>query len=499
MNIDEFRTKGKQVVDDICDYYQDLDQVPPMSQVKPGYLYKLLPHEAPLEPEPFEQVQKDLQTKIMPGITHWQSGNFFGWYPSSGSFPSMIGDMYSNMLNIVGFNWICSPAVTELETMMTDWLGKLVGLDACFLSIQEDGSEGMGGGSIQGSASEAIVVAMVAAREKKLAELIEANPEMTADDVDAIRPKMVAYLSDQTHSSGQKSANIIGCKTHIVASDSNCRLTGDALRAAVANDRLRGLVPFFVCGSFGTTNTAAIDDLPGIANVAGTFGLWYHVDAAYSGSALACPEFRPLAAGAECADSFNFNTHKWMLISFECSVMWVRDSTHLVNALSIEREYLPRVKGDKTFVKDYRNWGLPLGRRFCALKLWFMMRMYGVSGIQKNIRQHVKDAKWLEDQLLADGRFEIMAPVNFGLVVFRIKPSAITNYPDVSVSECLVNKANVDLVQAIHKDNRVFLVGTVIKGKNVLRAAIGSTLGSHENTELLLEVLRRLTTDILCD
>ncbi|KAJ2844476.1 hypothetical protein J3B02_004952 [Coemansia erecta] len=460
-----------------------------MSQVEPGYLYKLIPHKAPTEPETFDEVKRDFQTKIMPGITHWQSGNFFAWFLSSGSFPSIIGDMYSNMLNIVGFNWICSPAVTELETIMTDWLGKLLGLEKQFLSIQNDGSEGQGGGSIQGSASEAIVVAMIAAREKKLAELLKACPELTQDDIDAIRPKLVAYYSDQTHSSGQKGANIIECKTHMIPSDDNFRLTSDALHEAIAADKQKGLVPFFVCGSFGTTNTAAIDDLPGIAEVAKKERLWYHVDCGTT----------PLAAGIEFADSFDFNTHKWMLISFECSVMWVSDSTHLVNALSIEREYLPRVKGDKSFVKDYRNWQLPLGRRFCALKLWFMMRMYGVSGIQANIRQHVKEAKWLEEQLLADGRFEIMAPVHFGLVVFRIKPSAVNNNPAVSVKECVVNKANIDLVKAIHKDNRVFLVGTMIKGKNVLRAAIGSTLGTHRNTELLLEVAQQLTTRILED
>ncbi|KAJ1822299.1 hypothetical protein LPJ56_000890 [Coemansia sp. RSA 2599] len=478
MNIDEFRQKGKEVVDDICDYYEALDDFPPMSQVKPGYLYKLIPHEPPVEPESFDAVKSDFQSKIMPGITHWQSGNFFAWFPSSGSFPSIIGDMYSNMLNIVGFNWICSPAVTELETMMTDWLGKILGLGQQFLAIQKDGSEGQGGGSIQGSASEAIV--------------------MSQDDIDAVRPRLVAYYSDQTHSSGQKGANIIGCRTHVIPSDNDCRLTSEALHLAVAADRANGLVPFFVCGSFGTTNTTAIDDLPGIAEVARTEGLWYHVDAAYSGSALACPEFRPLAAGSESADSFNFNTHKWMLISFECSVMWVSDSTHLVNALSIEREYLPQVKQNKTtFVKDYRNWQLPLGRRFCALKLWFMMRMYGVSGIQANIRQHVKEAKWLEEQLLANGRFEVMAPVRFGLVVFRIKPSAITNDPAVAVKECIVNKTNVDLVKAIHNDNRVFLIGTMVKGKSVLRVAIGSTLGTHQNTELLLEVVQQLTTEIL--
>ncbi|KAJ2379224.1 hypothetical protein IW150_000310 [Coemansia sp. RSA 2607] len=494
MDIAAFRKQGKEVIDNICDYYENLDEIPPMSVVKPGYLYKLIPHEPPEEPESFEDVQKDLQDKIMPGITHWQSGNFFGWFPSSNSFPSMIGDMYSNMLNIVGFNWICSPAVTELETMMTDWLGKLIGLDKRFMAINQDGTEGQGGGSIQGSASEAIIVAMIAGREMTLDRL---KKKYTEAEVDGMRHRFVAYFSDQTHCSGQKASNIIGCKACIIPSDDDYRLTKDALRDAIERDKAAGLIPFFVCGTFGTTNTTAIDDLVGIADVAETEKLWYHVDAAYAGSALSCPEFRPLASGIERADSFNFNTHKWMLISFECSVMWVADSTHLVNALSIQREYLPRVKGEKAFVKDYRNWQLPLGRRFGALKLWFMMRMHGATGIRANIREDVKQAKWFEEKLLEDGRFEIMAPVNFGLVVFRIKPTAITTTKVLPVGQCVTNKANIDLVKAIHANNRVFLVGTHIKGKDVLRVSIGSTIGKQYHVENLLEVVLQLTTSVI--
>ncbi|KAJ2410275.1 hypothetical protein J3F80_000702 [Coemansia sp. RSA 2526] len=389
MDVNEFKKRGKEMIDFIAEYYENVDNMPPMSSVKPGYLYSLIPHEAPEEPESFENIQQDIETKIMPGMMHWQSSNFFGWYPSSGSFPAMLGDM--------------------------------------------------------------------------------------------------------THSAGQKATSIIGCQARIIPSDANFRLTKCALQAAITKDRQNGLIPFFVCATFGTTNTAAIDDLYGIADVADSEHLWLHIDAAYAGAALTCPEFRPLARGIDRAHSFNFNPHKWLLTNFDCSALWVADSTHLVNALSIEREYLPKVKGATDFVKDYRNWELPLGRRFRSLKLWFVMRMYGASGIRAYIRKHVKEAKWLEAQLLEDGRFEIMAPVVFGLVVFRVKSGIIAG------SACDVNKTNAELVRRINNDGRVFLVGTNIRGVHVLRPNIGSTYGTSENTALLVKVIKECTTKVIAE
>ncbi|KAJ2595949.1 hypothetical protein GGF39_003636, partial [Coemansia sp. RSA 1721] len=365
-----------------------------------------------------------------------------------------------------------------------------------FLAIKEDGTEGEGGGVIQGSASEAHIVAMIAGREMVL-ERIRSQKNASQGDLDAMRHRFVAYFSDQTHSSGQKAANIIGCKTHIVPSDDDFRLTKDALVAAISEDKSAGLIPFFVCGTFGTTNTTAIDDLVGVAEVAAAEHLWYHIDAAYAGAALTCPEFRPLASGIERADSFNFNAHKWMLTNFDCSALWVADSTQLVNALSIHREYLPRVKGDTSFVKDYRDWQAPLGRRFRSLKLWFVMRMYGAAGIRAHIRSHVTQAKWLEEKLIEDGRFEIMAPVIFGLVVFRVRPSAIHAAHENTVDPDTVNKINTDLVKAIQTDNRVFLVGTKVKGNDVVRAAIGSSIGTQKNVDLLLQVILELTTKVI--
>ncbi|KAJ2403313.1 hypothetical protein GGI23_000018 [Coemansia sp. RSA 2559] len=479
------------MVDIIADYYDTVDSIPPKSTVSPGYLSKLLSREVPEDPDTFEDIKSDIDTKIMPGITHWQSGNFFGWFPSINSFPCMLGEMYINMFSIVAFSWVSSPAATELETIVMDSLGKLIGLDKRFMSLNEDGTESKGGGVIQGSACEAQCVVMLAAQERKIAHLVLQG--MDIEEAQQMKTKFVAYGSDQTHLGTQKNARIIGCKIHPIPSDENCRLTKDALEAAVAEDISSGLIPFYVCGTFGTTNTAAIDDIPGIADIASSEDMWFHIDASYAGAALACPEFRPLAAGIERADSFDFNPHKWLLNNFDCSALWLADATHLTNALSIQREYLPRTKAGTSYAKDYRDWQIPLSRRFRSLKLWFVLRMYGAKGIRELISAHVKQAKWLEQQLVSDGRFEITAPVVFGLVVFRIKPQALGDNASTEVA----NAANVELVKRIHEDNRVFLVGTHVKGIDVLRAAIGSAFGTQENVKLLLQVVQELATSII--
>ncbi|KAJ2663159.1 hypothetical protein IWW48_001480 [Coemansia sp. RSA 1200] len=431
------------MIDIIADYYDNVDKLPLLSTVEPGYLYKLLPQEAPEEPESFAAVKNDLESKIIPGITHWQSGNFFGWFPSSGSFPSILGDMYSIMLNTVGFNWICSPAATELETIVMDWLGRLIGLDSRFLSFNEDMTEGTGGGVIQGSATEAQIVAIV----------------------------------------------------HIIESDKNYRLTKCALEAAVAKDKSMGLIPFYVCATFGTTNTNAIDDIDGIAKVAAVEDMWLHVDAAYAGAALACPEFRSYAVGMDHADSISTSPHKWMLVNLSFTALWVADSAMLKYAMSMDKEYIQRTENTTSFIREYCDWQLPMSRRFRALKLWFVLRMHGVSGVRRHIRTHVEYAKWLEQQLLADGRFEIVAPVIFGLVVFRIKPQTLAKDADTAV----VNQANRRLVEYIKNDGRVFLIGVEIKKTFVVRAAVGSTFVIKQNVELLLNVITELTSRIVSE
>ncbi|KAJ2390243.1 hypothetical protein H4S02_001964 [Coemansia sp. RSA 2611] len=488
MNPSEFRKYGKNVVDSVADYYENINTVSPFPNVEPGYLFKLLPHEAPDNPEQFEDIQDDIETKIMPGITHWQSPNFYAWFSSSSSFPAMLGDYYSLMFNIIGFSWIGSPAAAELEVLVMDWLGKLLGLDERYLALNKNGSGNRGGGAIQTTASESLVACMAAGREMALDRLRDQG--LNEDEVDRLRYKLTAYVSDQTHSSGEKAANVIGCKVHIIRTDAAFSLTKNALLAAIDKDKSRGRIPFFVCGTFGTTNTAAIDDLAGIAEVARAEHLWFHVDASYAGAALTCPEFRPLARGIEQVDSLSVNPHKWLLTNFDCSALWIADSKYLTSAMGIEREYLPRVQGNNgAFVREFSDWQIPLGRRFRALKLWFVMRMYGASGIRAHIRNHVEQAKWLEAQLIADGRFEIMAPVVFGLVVFRAKPCALNSR--TSEYQDQANKLNDDLVKRINSEGSVFIMATRVQGTVVIRAPIGAVYGSVKSTELLLRVLKQ--------
>ncbi|KAJ1679019.1 hypothetical protein EV182_002892 [Spiromyces aspiralis] len=501
MDVEEFRKRGKEIIDLIADYYKGVDSYPPLAQVEVGYLAKLLPTEAPLKSEPFEDIIADFNAKIMPGVTHWQSGNFFGWFPSSYSFPSFIGDMLSSMINCIGFNWICSPACTELETIVLDWLGKAFGLDESFLATRSDGSSGPGGGVIQGSASEAHIVAMLAARERMLHTLRDQG--LSEEEVASASTRLVAYGSDQTHSSGQKAAMVIGCKFVSIPSDDGLRLTAAALARQIDKDRAEGNIPFFVCGTFGTTNTAAIDDLAGIAAVAARENLWYHIDAAYAGCALVCPEYRQLCRGAELADSFNVNPNKWLLVNFDFSALWVKNSCYLRDALSVTREYYRNDASDSGLVKDYRNWELPLGRRFRSLKLWFVLRMFGIEGLQQYIRRTVALGEWFEQQLLSDGRFEIIAPATFGLVVFRVLPDAVdlqrhgVDPADEGAVDSLVSDVDERIYKLMIADGRVFLTDSKVRGRHVIRACFGGTHVSQKTVQTLITVLKESADKIL--
>ncbi|KAJ2323683.1 hypothetical protein GGH92_010853, partial [Coemansia sp. RSA 2673] len=306
-----------------------------MANVKPGHLYSLIPHAVPDEPETLEAIQSDLKNKIMPGITHWQSPNFYGWVPFNNSVPSIIG---------------------EIDR---------------FLALPGQKSNQYGGGSIHGGASDSVLAILAAARDKTIARLTDnIDLDLKEAAADSVRNKLVAYCSDQTHSSVEKAVRVVGCKTHTVPTiEGDFRLTKENLALAVEQDIAKGLIPFFVGSSFGTTNTGMVDDLQGVADVCEQRQIWMHVDGAYGGAALSCPEFRPLAAGLERADSFVFNPYKWMLTSIQCSCMWVADSRDLTRALSIERGYLPDMRGGSEDVKEYRHWRIQLSQPFRALKL----------------------------------------------------------------------------------------------------------------------------------
>ncbi|ONH93123.1 hypothetical protein PRUPE_8G214500 [Prunus persica] len=355
MDAEQLRENAHKMVDFIADYYKTIENFPVLSQVQPGYLRELLPDSAPTHPEPLQHIFDDIQAKILPGVTHWQSPNFFGYYPSNSSIAGFLGEMMSAGLNIVGFSWITSPAATELEMIVLDWFGKMLKLPEEFLSA------GKGGGVIQGTASEAVLVVLLAARDKILRRVGKNSLE-----------KLVVYASDQTHSALQKACQIGGihpenCRLLRTDSSTNYALSPNVLNEAISNDVTSGLIPFFLCATVGTTSSTAVDPLLELGKIAKSNDMWFHVDAAYAGSACICPEYRHYIDGVEEADSFNTNAHKWFLTNFDCSVLWIKDRNALIQALSTNPEFLKNKASQANLVVDYKDWQIPLGRRFRLL------------------------------------------------------------------------------------------------------------------------------------
>ncbi|KAL6516216.1 Tyrosine decarboxylase 1 [Orobanche gracilis] len=460
MDAEQLRVCAHEMVDFIADYYKNIENFPVLSQVKPGYLPKLLPDAAPIHPETLQDVLNDVQSKILPGVTHWQSPNYFAYFPANSSVAGFLGEMLSAGINMVGFSWITSPAATELEMIVMDWLAKALKLPDEFLSTEA----GHGGGVIQGSASESVLVALLAARDKVLKNIGK----------DSIG-KLVAYSSDQTHSSLQKACKIGGihlenCRVLKTDSSTDYALSPETLSAAISQDMASGLIPFFLCANVGTTSSSAVDPLCGLGKISRRYGMWLHVDAAYAGSACICPEFRHYINGVEEADSFNMNAHKWFLTNFDCSTLWVKEKNLLIESLSTNPEFLKNKASQSNMVVDYKDWQIPLGRRFRSLKLWMVLRLYGLDKLQAHIRSDIELAEKFEELVRQDPRFEVAAPRNFSLVCFRLLPKE----NNVTV-EC-ANKLNQELLDAVNSTGELFISHAVLSNKYVLRFAVGGTL-----------------------
>nr|XP_027809170.1 aromatic-L-amino-acid decarboxylase isoform X1 [Marmota flaviventris] len=475
MNVSEFRRRGKEMVDYVADYLEGIEGRPVYPNVEPGYLRPLIPTEAPQEPEAFEDVINDIEKIIMPGVTHWHSPYFFAYFPTASSYPSMLADMLCGAVGCIGFSWAASPACTELETVMMDWLGKMLQLPEEFLA----GKAGEGGGVIQGSASEATLVALLAARTKVTRRLQAASPELSQA---AIMEKLVAYFSDQAHSSVERAGLIGGVQMKAIPSDGKFAMRASALQEALEQDKAAGLIPFFVVATLGTTSCCSFDNLLEVGPICKKEDMWLHIDAAYAGSAFICPEFRHLLNGVEFADSFNFNPHKWLLVNFDCSAMWVKKRTDLTGAFKLDPVYLKHSHQDSGLITDYRHWQIPLGRRFRSLKLWFVFRMYGVKGLQAHIRKHVQLAQKFESLVRQDSRFEICAEVTLGLVCFRLKGS---------------NQLNEALLQRINNAKKIHLVPCHLRDKFVLRFAICSSMVESAHVQFAWEHIRELGEDVL--
>ncbi|XP_038849135.1 aromatic-L-amino-acid decarboxylase-like isoform X2 [Salvelinus namaycush] len=427
MDATEFRRRGKEMVDLIADYLENIEQRPVYPDVEPGYLRSLIPEEAPEESETYEDVVKDIERVIMPGVTHWHSPYFYAYFPTANSFPAMLADMLSGAIGCIGFSWAASPACTELETVMMDWLGKMLKLPEDFIA----GTHGQGGGVIQGTASEATLVALLAARSRAVRMILASDPQRPET---GITSKLVAYSSDQ------------------------------------------------FCATLGTTPSCAFDHITELGPICNAEKIWMHIDAAYAGSSFICPEFRPLLNGIEFADSFNFNPHKWLLVNFDCSTMWVRKRSDLIGAFKMDPLYLKHDHQESGLVTDYRHWQIPLGRRFRSLKMWFVFRMYGLKGLQDYIRKHVELAKEFESLVRADQRFEISADVVLGLVCFRLKGS---------------NEVNETLLKRINNGRKIHLVPCQLSGQFVLRFAVCARTTESRHIREAWRLITQLAEEVM--
>jgi len=455
MKPDEFRRAGHAAVDWVADYLERVESFPVLSTVEPGAVRARLPLRPPDLGEAWNEILSDLDEIVLPGITHWQSPNFFAYFPGNSSGPSVLGDLVSSGLGVQGMLWLTSPACTELETHVLDWLVELLGLPEHF----------RGNGVIQDSASSATLCAILAARDR------------VSPTVD--RSKLRAYASSQAHSSVEKGIRVAGLRPEqlrLIDVDDSFALRPDALADAFADDLAHGLVPFLVVATVGTTSSAAIDPVAGIVDIAARHHAWVHVDAAYAGSAAVVPELRPLLNdGLDGVDSWCFDPHKWLLTNFDCDVLYVADRSALISSLSVLPEYLRNAASDSGAVIDYRDWHVPLGRRFRALKLWFVVRHYGAAGLRDHITRHVQSARWLATQIDTDDRFERLTPTDLSLVCF-----ACTAGDDASER----------LLQSVNASGKAFLTHTRLDGRYAIRVAIGATQTERHHVEQLWELIK---------
>jgi aromatic-L-amino-acid/L-tryptophan decarboxylase len=463
---EEFRRHGHALVDWIATYLDGVERLPVSGAVQPGEVRAQLPASPPAAPEPFDAVLADLDRVIVPGLTHWQHPSFFAYFPGNSNYPSILGELAAAGLGVNAMLWATSPAATELETLMCDWMLDLLDLPPRFRS------DGPGGGVIQGTASEATLCAVLAARERAT--------EGASNRIGA-SGRLVAYATAQTHSSVEKGLRIAGIGSdnlRLVDVDEAFAMRPDALAAAIAADRAAGLVPFFVTATAGTTSSMAFDPVAAIADVCEGQGVWLHVDAAMAGIAALCPEHRWVNSGVDRADSYCTNPHKWMGINFDCDLFYVADRSALLGALSILPEYLRTAAGDAGAVIDYRDWQIPLGRRFRALKVWFTLRADGPEPARAMIRRHVALAADLAEWVDADDRFERAAPPALNLVCVRLVGGG-------TATDALVTAANAT--------GAALFTRTVLDGHPALRFCIGGRTTERRHVEAAWALLQSLS------
>ncbi len=500
MSIDEFRSAAHEMIDLICEYHRTVHERPVAPTTEPGEVFGSLPDAPPLDPEPIETMLGDVRSNVLPNLMHWQHPGFFGYFPANSSWPAVLGDLLSTGLGVQGMLWQTSPACTEIEQRVMDWLALALGLPASFThagkhpdrldpefaralgepmpSEPDRLNNGPGGGVILGTASEATLTALVAGLERHRRRNDGRQP--------------VAYCSSQAHSSFVKAAAIAGLgrdRMRLVPTDDSLAMDPGALRTLVERDAAEGLAPVFIGLTLGTTGTGAFDPIEPVLPIAREHNAWLHADAAWAGAAFVCPEHRGPLAGIGAADSISFNPHKWLLTNFDCSAFFLNGGTakrELIEAMSITPEYLRNAASETGTVTDFRDWHIPLGRRFRALKLWFVMRHYGLSGLQAYIRSHIREAEALERALEADERFEVVAPRSLSLLCVALRAG---------------DEPTRRVMDRINRGGHVFVTHTTIPhaggDRFVIRVAIGGTNTGPDHVRTLWQELRVAADDEL--
>lgn len=465
MTPEEFRQIGHQLIDWIADYRAHVAERPVMAQVKPGEVRAQLPAAPPSEPESFEAILQDLNEKIMPGLSHWQHPQFFGYFPANSELASVLGDYVSTGLGVLGLSWQSSPALSELEEVVTDWMRQMVGLSAAWSGV------------IQDTASACTLLALLCARERA------SNYSLARGGLQAEAQPLIVYVSEHSHSSVEKAALLAGfgrANVRVIPADENFALQPQLLAEAIRADRERGYVPCAVVTTTGTTATTALDPVAAIAQIAQAEKIWLHVDAAMAGSAMILPEYRWMWEGVEAADSLVLNPHKWLGAAFDCSLYYVRDPEHLVRVMSTNPSYLQSAVD--TQVKNLRDWGIPLGRRFRALKLWCLIREQGVSGLQNRLRRDMANAQWLAAQVAAAPNWQVLAPVPLQTVCVRHAPPGLAGEALDVHTQAWAARLNAS--------GQAYVTPATLAGRWMVRVSIGALTTERHHVETLWKLMQ---------
>jgi aromatic-L-amino-acid/L-tryptophan decarboxylase len=472
MNLEEFRKRGHELVDWMADYFENIEGLPVKAKVKPKEVLQKIPEEPPEKGESFDDIFRDFKETIIPGMTHWQHPSYFAYFNANNSYPSVLGEMLTAAMGAQCMSWQTSPAATELEERVMQWLRQLIGLP--------EGFEGV----IQEAASASSLVSILSAREKFSDYEVNRNGLYSME-------KFTVYCSSEAHSSIEKAVKIIGLgKNNLrkIPVDDAFAMNPAKLEAAISEDKRSGYRPLAVVAAFGTTGSTAVDPLEAVVKICRKHGIWVHVDAAYAGTALLLPEKRELIKGLESVDSFVFNPHKWMFTNFDCSAYFFRDREPLIRSLEILPEYLKTREG--AMVNNYRDWGIQLGRRFRALKLWFVIRSFGADGLREKVSNHLRWADELAKEIEASEQFKLLAPVPFATVCFHYCPGEVTDLEEL-------NTLNQRLMETLNDSGKMYLTHTKLNGVFTLRLVIGQTYQQQRHVKTAWQRIREAAAGLM--